>query len=167
ERAIAPQSYPQVLGGSAIGLLKLIFEAGALAGESLRQALHDLGHELVRLPHSLPRIVDKPDLHLIPAGAKAARHIGVEQRSKMLGAARLRPCIIGLPLLLALLLGLRNAAGLALLLVGLRRGAREIRRREGLFLFRLYRVHECTSISLAVAARSSRLTSRSSSNSAR
>src|SRR6185369_7712452 len=155
ERAIAPQSYPQVLGGSAIGLLKLIFEAGALAGESLRQALHDLGHELVRLPHSLPRIVDKPDLHLIPAGAKAARHIGVEQRSKMLGAARLRPCIIGLPLLLALLL------------VGLRRGAREIRRREGLFLFRLYRVHECTSISLAVAARSSRPTSRSSSNSAR
>jgi hypothetical protein len=47
-------------------------------------SLHDLGNELVPLPDSLRRVIDKTYLHGIPARAKVFGHIRQKERGELL-----------------------------------------------------------------------------------
>ena len=53
-------------------------------GKGFRQALHDLANELISLPDSPSRVIDKTYLNGIPADAKLFGHIGQKQRSELL-----------------------------------------------------------------------------------
>src|SRR5580700_2628181 len=83
ERAIAPQSDAQGLGGRLANLIHLTLKRGALVGKGFRQALHDLDNKLISLLECLSRIIDKPSLNGIPVRAKLFGHIGYKQRSKL------------------------------------------------------------------------------------
>jgi len=57
---------------------QLVLEPFALVGEGLREALHDLGDELVPLGDGAARVVNKATLYLPPARPISVRDIGRE-----------------------------------------------------------------------------------------
>jgi hypothetical protein len=84
KRVVTPQGNAQGFRGRLVRLIGLTFERGALIGKGFRQARHDLANELISLPDSPSRIIDKTSLHGIPARAKLFGHIGQKQRGELL-----------------------------------------------------------------------------------
>ena len=89
-----PLGNAQALRGRLVRSLGLTFERGALIGKGFRQALHDLANELISLPDSLSRVIEKTSLNGVPARAKLFGHIGQKQRSELLFSPRITAVVV-------------------------------------------------------------------------
>src|SRR3954454_13458736 len=87
ERAVALQRDAQILGGDILAAAPLRLEAIALLREALGEVLHHRGHERVRILDGAARLVDEPDLDLLPAGLE------------LVGALEERRAVCGVPVL--------------------------------------------------------------------
>src|SRR4051812_18434274 len=79
ERPVLLERRAEVLGRGLLPALPLRLEAASFLGERVGQPLHQLGHECVGRADRCLRLVDEPDLDLLPALLEPLAVIGREQ----------------------------------------------------------------------------------------
>ena len=64
--AISGEPYSQLLSGNSLGRVPLFLEVASLLRKALRQPLHQLCHQLIRLFYGRARLVNETRLNIAP-----------------------------------------------------------------------------------------------------